>query len=183
MNIFDGKIIFIVAAAIIVIAGVFLYTSIDSVYAQMTEFQRMSECNDSVNEQLQLMKNAIEATANEKQPTYFEFDLPNCPNQEKSSLSIIGRDNTTYCTKVCGKPVRQCTSLQFDSPEYHKAVCLDISSATSFASEEYGTAGRCNNSPITPFKLTDLKNYPIPPGEYYIADTNNYTSPIICAYS
>jgi len=128
-----------------------------------------------------------------KSKTNVAYELPTCFRESESGLIIIERNDTTYCSNVCGGSLAQCTVLQFSSsdPSYTETKCLRISSATTFPDE----AVTCPSNLLEPeegYKAVDWKaigddlgfRTSILPGQYTLIRQSNLFSnaPIICVY-
>jgi len=94
-------------------------------------------CKGELNQNIEKLKFAVESVVKNKSKTNVLFELPNCFSESTSGLIIVERNDTTYCSAVCGGSLAQCTVLQFSSehPDFTEIKCLRISSATTFPTD------------------------------------------------
>ncbi|MAG17945.1 MAG: hypothetical protein CL944_00555 [Candidatus Diapherotrites archaeon] len=150
-------------------------------------------CEGKINKNLEDIKTAIESVVKNKSKTNVSYELPNCYSENESGLIIVERNDTVYCSNVCGGSLAQCTVLQFssDDPSYTETKCLRISSATTFP-DEYVTCPTDLLEPAEGYTAVDWKaigdnlgfRTSIIPGQYTLIRQSNLFSqaPIICVY-
>ncbi|MCR4335364.1 MAG: hypothetical protein NUV57_02395 [archaeon] len=153
-------------------------------------------CEGNMNQNMELIKSAIESVVKNKSKVNVSYTLPNCYNDAKSGLVIIERNDTTYCSSVCGGSLAQCTILQFSSsePQFTETKCLRISSATTFptSSDSCPTDILGQSIDYTAVDWKDLREVgenigiftSVDPGQYTLLRQSNLFSnaPIVCSY-
>ncbi|MEM4257165.1 MAG: hypothetical protein QXU92_03490 [Candidatus Diapherotrites archaeon] len=138
-------------------------------------------CEGTLNQNLEDIRSAIENVVKTKSKVNISFNLPTCYPEKNSILRIIDRDSAQFCSAICEGSVRQCTILNFSSPEYTIAKCLRISSATNFADPTNCDPRILDGSyEAVAWKSSDG----IKPGDYTLIRESSIFSqaPVICVY-
>ena len=168
------------AAPFELMVAVVLMTFVIVMGLQAIEVLNRTACEGNMLKNMEHIKTSIESVVKNKSKANTYFELPDCFNEQESSLRIIERDDITYCSAFCGGSQAQCTILQFSSPTFTEVKCVNISSATTFPD-----ASTCNPAILDgDYSVSEWKTNPILEGQYtLIREFNLYSdAPIVCVY-
>lgn len=148
---------------------------------QLLQFE---ECRGNLDNNLEVLKTAIENVAQGEGQRTVSFDFPVCFPQETSKLEVIHRTDQHTCQNLCPGARIECTILAFTTEVCESSEgcsnwkCLKISSATDFPSESV-----CDDFGDD-YDVDQWKVDPIQPGQYILVKKFNEFSaqPRICVY-
>ncbi|MFH1234083.1 MAG: hypothetical protein V1493_00515 [Candidatus Diapherotrites archaeon] len=152
------------------------------------EETQIADCKAKINMELESMRTALEATANQSSLQTLHFEVPQCFRNSSVTVSTVRSRNV--CSQVCQEGRSECIFLYFKSDAYPKRVCVNIPLNTVFDGMEDGgpLSGDCpdrRNDPV-PYKLTmfNVNNVGVPNGDYILLNRTppGNASPVVCAY-
>lgn len=152
------------------------------------EETQIADCKAKINMELENMRTAIEATANQSSLQTLHFEVPSC--FRNSSVKVGNVKNRTVCSNICQEGRSECVSLSFKSDVYPKSVCLNIPLNTVFDGMDDGgpLSGDCpdRRNETIPYKLTVLNsnNVGVPNADYVLMNRTppGNAHPVVCAY-
>lgn len=139
-------------------------------------------CEGTMSQNLEDLRSAIESVVKTKGKAQVRYELPNCFKQNESSLRILERQSATFCSAICEGTLKECTVLQFTSPEYSESKCLHISSATNFPDGDPCNKGLLQGGT---YNIVNWRaNDGIKPGNYILMREPSLflKSPVVCVY-
>ncbi len=138
---------------------------------------QVEECKGRLDNNMELIKTAIENVAQGEGQRSVYFSLPECYPQQDSMLEVKHRTEKAICSEFCPGARIECTLLTFNSPEHSNWKCLRISSATDFPQS-------CEDFDESEYEVSRWNIAPIEEGQYILVKKFNEFSqqPRICAY-
>jgi uncharacterized protein (UPF0333 family) len=165
----------LIAVIVMIFVMMFGYRAIEEI--------QIADCKAKINMELENMRTAIEATANQSSLQKIHFEVPQC--FRNSSVKVSTLENRAVCSQICQEGRGECVSLDFRSGAYSKRVCVNIPLTTEFGgTEDGGPSGPCTAKASYKLTLFIVNNIGVPNGDYLLMNRTppGNARPIVCAY-
>ncbi|MCX6802725.1 MAG: hypothetical protein NT067_06465 [Candidatus Diapherotrites archaeon] len=165
----------LIAVIVMIFVMMFGYRAIEQL--------QIADCQAKINMELENMRTALEATANQNSLQTIHFEAPQCFKNSNVRVSTVR--NRTICSQICQEGRGECISLDFRSDAYTKRVCVNIPISTVFEGTEDGGPGTyCAAKESYALTVFSSANVGAPNGDYILANRTppGYANPVVCAY-